>query len=479
MDASSSPEPQPSDAPSARHMNLSARLLLMTVCFVMLAEVLIWTPSIARFRKDYIEDYVARSYLSMIALNAMPETTPDADLEMELLHQTDALAIILNRPDKRMLMVGGDMPPKVDVTVDLRKTSFLDYVVGAFDTMLRTGNRVVRAVGMPPKQPNLTIEVLFDEDKMRAAMFDFSTRILSLSIVISLITASLVYFSLQWMIVRPIRRLTGNMARFRANPEDATRIVAIGPRQDEIGIAQRELAEMQRQVQASLKQKTRLAALGAAMAKINHDLRNTLATAVLVSDKLQYIQDPEVKRVTPRLMKAIDRAVDLCSQTLNYATEEALVLRPRRFGLADLVDEVQFGVAPLDDAAVAVWTIEVPPDLEIVADRRHLLRALHNLCGNAVQAGAGRIDVSGERLGGRVLIEIADDGPGLPRKAEENLFQPFIGSGRKGGSGLGLVIAHEIVAAHGGDIALLRTGPEGTVFRIDLPGDIAPDAKPA
>jgi len=464
------------DIPRKRFINLSARLLILTVSFVMLAEVLIWTPSVARFRQSYIEDFIQRAYLSMLALDAMPETQPNQDLENTLLHQTDALAIIVNRPDRRMLMVGGDMPPAPDLTVDMRKETFFSLVTEAFDAMGRTDNRVIRAIGMPPKQPDLTVEVLFEEKTMRAAMLDFSWRIFNLSLVISLITASLVYLSLQWMIVRPIRRLTHDMIRFRDNPEDSTRIVRVTPRGDEIGTAQCELAEMQTQVQMSLRQKNRLAAMGSAMAKINHDLRNTLATAVLVSDKLQLIEDPEVKRVTPRLMKAIDRAIDLCSQTLNYASDEMLVLRPRNFVLRDLAEELQGILEMSDEAMNTVWHIAIDPDLEIVADRRHLLRALHNLCSNAAQAGAKSITIRAVTEHGKILIDVTDDGPGLPEKARENLFKAFAGSSRKGGTGLGLVIVREVAVGHGGDVELLRSDDGGTAFRITIPDDIPPRA---
>ncbi|MFB0952506.1 MAG: hypothetical protein QMB02_07020 [Rhodospirillales bacterium] len=108
------------------------------------------------------------------------------------------------REDRKMLMVGGDMPPAVDLTVDMRDISFVGLVFDAFDTMLRTDNRVIRPVDMPPRQLDAVVEVLFEERTMRNAMFDFSARILNLSIVISFITATMVYISLQWMIVRPI-----------------------------------------------------------------------------------------------------------------------------------------------------------------------------------------------------------------------------------------------------------------------------------
>ncbi|MEX0693507.1 MAG: HAMP domain-containing sensor histidine kinase [Rhodospirillales bacterium] len=459
--------------PAKRFVNLSTRLLILTVGFVMLAEVLIWTPSVARFRKTYIEDFIARAYLSMVALDALPETQPNQDLEHALLRQTEALAIIVNRPDRRMLMVGGDMPPAVDLSVDMRDVSFFSLIVEAFDTMSRTDNRVIRAIGVPPKQPDLTVEVLFDEAIMRTAMLAFSWRILILSLVISLITASMVYISLQWMIVRPVQRLTRAMVGFRDNPEDASRIITPVPRGDEIGTAQSELAAMQRQVQASLKQKNRLAAMGGAMAKINHDLRNTLATAVLVSDKLQYIEDPEVKRVTPRLMKAIDRAIDLCSQTLSYAADDALVLHPRLFLLGDLIEEVQGLLELSSDTANTAWNIDVDPALEIVADRRHLLRALQNLCGNAMQAGATQLTVRAGKEDRNIFIDVLDNGPGLPIKAQENLFQAFAGSGRQGGTGLGLVIVRDVATEHGGDIQLVQTGADGTHFRLRLSADLA------
>lgn len=123
------------DTSPGRFRNLSSRLLLLTVAFVMLAEVLIWTPSVARYRKTLIEDRIDRAYLSMLALNSLPETELNQDLENKLLQQTDALAIILKTPTRRMLMSAGDMPPAVDLMVDLRTESFWSLIMEAFDTL--------------------------------------------------------------------------------------------------------------------------------------------------------------------------------------------------------------------------------------------------------------------------------------------------------------------------------------------------------
>ena len=168
------------------------------------------------------------------------------------------------------------------------------------------------------------------------------------------------------------------------------------------------------------------------------------------------------------------RAIDLCSQTLNYASEDVLALRPRSFGLRDLIEETKANLEPSDGQNNVVWEIDADPDVEIVADRRHLLRALHNVCDNAIKAGSDKLVVSAEINNDHIVIEIADNGPGLSVKARENLFKPFVGSSRKGGTGLGLVIVRDVVSAHGGDVALLYSGPDGTAFRIMIPSNISP-----
>ncbi len=231
---------------------------------------------------------------------------------------------------------------------------------------------------------------------------------------------------------------------------------------------------MQSDLRAALRQKTRLATLGAAVAKINHDLRNSLSTAVLVSDRLADIDDPEVQRVAPRLYDAIDRAVHLCSQTLNFVTDPRPVLHIRRFALGGLVTEVgqelaSEGSGSPSQSGPPVLSNAVPADMAVDADRDQLFRAVSNLMRNACEAGAREVRVTAVSEGEAIRLEVADDGPGLPERAQQRLFQPFAGSARKGGTGLGLIIARDILKAHGGDLILARTGSDGTAFQISLP----------
>ena len=455
---------------------LSFRLLLLTMFFVMLAEFLIWTPSISRFRKVYLEENLARAHLSMLAVEGMPDGKISKSLEQSLLLHTQAYGIVLNRPDKRMLMVSREMPPKVDLLVDMHIDSFFGFIRDAFETLAQSKNRVLRIVGPSPKDSQVTIEILIDEQSMQGAMWDYSRRILNLSIVISLFTATLVYFSLQWLMVGPMRAITDSMGRFREAPEDETRVIAPSTRTDELGVAQRELAVMQNELRGALQQKTRLAALGTAVAKINHDLRNTLATAVLASDRLANVDDPEVKVTMPRLMNAIDRATNLCSQTLNFVSDAKLKPDIERFSLSALADEAGTTVASYaKDGKTIQWENTIGAGVELNADREMLFRMLTNLGQNAVEADAGRVRVRAEMEAEWICIDVDDDGPGLGPEALGKLFQPFTGSSRDGGTGLGLVIVRDIARAHGGDVVLMAgeddsgNGLGGAMFRIRLP----------
>ena len=462
---------------SGARLGLSARLLMLTIGFVMLSEVLIYAPSIARFRKVYLEEHIASAHLATLALDETYGVTPTRMLERELLARVGAYGIVLRHAGRKVLMLSNDMPPLAEVAFDLRGGNWSMWLLDAFVALAQTENRVMRVLGTPSIEPDVLVEVVMDEAPMVVAMYAFSGRILSLSIVISLLTAGLVYLSLQWLMVRPMRRIIDSIMAFRRDPEAAGPVIVAGGRTDEIGVAERELGAMQMALRSSLRQKTRLATLGAAVAKINHDLRNSLATAVLVSDRLADIDDPEVKRVTPRLYEAIDRAVRLCGQTLNFVREGGPELSIGPVPLRGLVAEAEAAVRSATGNDGLAWDNAVPAALEARADREQLLRALVNLGVNAAQTGASTVQV---RAGGedRLLhLDVIDDGPGLPPKAREKLFQPFAGSARKGGTGLGLVITRDILRSHGGDLVLVDTGDGGTTFRLVLPA--APSVRQA
>jgi signal transduction histidine kinase len=450
------------------HRSLSARLLVLTAAFVLLSEVLIYVPSIARFRKVYLEERIAAAHLATLSLEASPSGRIGPRLEQELLSQAGVLSVTLREPAAELML--GELPP-VEKIYDLRDLGAMVMVGDAFETLWQGGDRTIRVIGGSPARPAVLVDISLREQGMWQAMVGYSWRILTLSIVISLVTALLVFAALQLMIVRPLRRITDSVMAFRARPEDASVNLPSSARRDEIGLVQTELSRMQRALRTALAQKTRLAALGTAVSKINHDLRNILASAMVVSDRLDQSQDPEVRHVTPRLLEALDRAARLCSATLNFARAEATDPKKTRFALAPLIEEV--GEAVLGpDAGALRWRNEVGADVRVLADRDQLYRALMNLARNAAEAlaeGGGLISITAWQSADDTMIEMADTGRGILKAAQEHLFEAFSGSTRPGGTGLGLPIAREIMRAHGGDIELAHTGDDGTAFRLRLP----------
>ena len=458
---------------SHRHLpsplrSLSARLLLLTMGFVLLGEVLIYVPSIARFRKVYLDERIAAAHLATLSLEAAGPGGIASALEDELLSHAGVLSVTLREPAPELML--GQLPP-VQKVLDLRAGGALALIGEAVETLRHGGRRMIRVIGPSPQRPAVLVDISLREAGLWNAMVNYSWRILTLSIVISLITAVLVYAALQLAMVRPLRRITASIMAFRARPEDPEAAMPPTTRGDEIGLVQTELSRMQEGLRAALAQKTRLAALGSAVGKINHDLRNLLANAMLLSDRLEQSQDPQVRHVAPRLVEAMDRAARLCAETLSFARAEVVRPKRTRFALAALLDEVGRSLLAQGQTSIR-WRSEVRAEVMLHADRDQLFRVLVNLGRNAVQAlgeAGGLISIGAWQAGDATVIELADTGKGIPTAAQAHLFEAFAGSTRPGGTGLGLPIAREIMRAHGGDIELVQTGPDGTVFRLTVP----------
>ncbi len=456
--------------PSIRS-SLTTRLLLWTIVFVMLAEVLIYVPSIARYRLQALRDTIADAHLATLAIDAATEakTAISPELEGKLLGHTRALGVIRFQAGQPRRVALGEVPERIDATYDLREAGFFTLIWNALATLLAPKAGPVRVIDLSPQDGGVLLEVFINEQPLTRDMISYSGRILVLSVIISLFAACLVYLSLHWLLVRPLRRLTENMATFRDAPEDTARLMKPSGRGDELGFAERELRDMQLGLRQALRQREHLAALGAAVTKINHDLRNALSSAQLVSDRIADSADPGVRRVAPTLVRAIDRAVDLCAQTLEYARGQEHELEITEFDFAALVDEAIQALAP--GAPDAKHVNEVPRPFPLKADRAAFERIVTNLMRNAIQVGAKTVTVRAARplppgVKGAV-IDIADDGPGLPPEVRARLFEPFAAA-RKGGTGLGLAIVRDLVQAHHGSVRLVD-GTGGAHFRIELP----------
>jgi signal transduction histidine kinase len=446
--------------------SLSARILVLTVVFVMLAEVFIFAPSVGRFRQQYIADIIEDSHLAAIALEVAPEAARTPELVARLLQHARAQAVVryMDGHPRRVLI--GDMPARIAAAYDMREAGFFALIGDALAAMVRTERRIVLVIGASARDGGtVMIEAVIDEGRLCEAMQAFAWRILGLSLIISFFAAVLVYLSLHWLLVRPLRRITDNMASFRDRPDDPAALMQPTSRGDEIGFAERELRTMQLGLRQALRQQEHLAALGVAVTKINHDLRNMLSSAQLVSDRFADSADPKVRKVAPMLLRSLDRAAALCGQTLDFARGHDIKLEEQSFDLGELADEAFAAHAEIADPPPRLVN-EIPPGFRVRADRAQLYRVFANLVRNAIQAGSKTVTATARR-GSALVIDVSDDGPGVPDQLKETVFEPFA-SGRKGGFGLGLAIARDIAAAHGGSIRLVPT-PAGTQFRIELP----------
>ena len=146
---------------------------------------------------------------------------------------------------------------------------------------------------------------------------------------------------------------------------------------------------MQRDLVSMLHQKSRLAALGLAVSKINHDLRNLLASSQLLSDQLASVPDPRVQRFAPKLMRSLERAIAFCQSTLSYGRAQEAAPDRRMILIEPVVAEVRESAGLASDASIT-WISAIERGLTIDADPDQLFRVLLNLVRNAAQALEGR-----------------------------------------------------------------------------------------
>ena len=454
---------------------LSGRFLILTVIFVMIAEVLIFVPSVARFREVWLENRLERAQIASLALLADDMIAPE--LEAELLENAGVYNVVLRRDEVRQLVLSSPIPEPIAKTVDLRDASGWSLIMGAIDRLLTPENEIIRVIGEPVQDGGLLIEITMETAPLRKAMIDYGINILLLSAVISIITAALLFLAVRGLLVKPIKGVVRGMQSYAEAPEDARRIIQPTARVRELREAEEALQSMETQLTNALRQKERLAQLGSAVSKISHDLRNILTSAQLFTDRIGASEDPSVRRMAPKLVNSITRAVNLCETTLAFGRVEEPPPRLERVNLAaivgDVIDSERLAVS--DDSGIS-FSEDIPAGLTVRADGEQLYRVISNLVRNARQAieasgKGGEICVSAHEDDDAWWITVTDTGPGLPPKAQEHLFKPFQGGTRKGSSGLGLAIAAELVRGHGGVLELHRTGPDGTEFAICLPKD--------
>src|SRR5262245_37862703 len=364
---------------------LSWRILALVIAGVMTAEIAIFLPSIARFRTGYLNQLIESGTLAALALDATPDNMVTEEVKRSLLNHARVDAVVLVEPNKpkRALM---NIEPKPSMpSFNLKEQGQLSLIWDAVMAMAHSGPIYMRVGGESMRLPHAMVWIVADELPMRIAMYGFASRILVLSVIVALFTAFLLYLALRWLVIRPLQDLSADMVAFRRAPEEPGAERPPVNRHDEIGVLDREFQNLQRELRASLRQKSRLAEVGAATNKINHDLRNMLATARLLSDRLARSEDQRTRALAPTILNTIDRAARLASDAIEYVRDQP----PPRLAshdLADLVDEVGVSLQEQGEDStpnvVRHWVNEVG-ERHARADRDLLYRVFTNLGRNA------------------------------------------------------------------------------------------------
>ncbi|MGO9135432.1 MAG: sensor histidine kinase [Methylovirgula sp.] len=463
---------------SVPRFGLATRVLVLVVAFVMVTEACVYIPIVSNYRDNWLRNRLSAAYTATLVLEAAPRAMVPEALSRQLLENVGVRIIVLKAHGTRRILAAADLPHEVDEFYDLRHSTFLQALASTFRAYTAAADRVITVVGDAPTMGD-AIEVTMDEAPLTKQLHFFAWRILQISLTIAVIVASLAVFSIHLMVLRPVRRLTTNLVEFGADPDNAARVIVPSGHQHEIGCAEEALATMQETLVRELNQKKHLAALGLAVAKINHDMRNMLASAQLLSDRLANVTDPLAQRLAPKLVATLDRAIRFCQATLTYGRAADEAPKPQVGELHGLVNEAAQTAAMCGSDHIA-FINEVAEGFEIWADPEQMFRVLTNLIRNSfealLRAGPARgqpaqVRATAYNDADMTVIEISDTGPGVPPSVQAQLFTPFSSSSRPGGSGLGLAIAADLVNAHGGSITLINADGEkvGATFKVRLP----------
>ena len=239
--------------------SLSGRLLLLTIGFVMISVALLYFPSVARYHHQLLDDRINSARTRDPALHRGAGRTVLAAPQVQLLARAGVEAVILRGGGQHELFLSARSRRRSRRNIMRARPIWPNRFRDVVRCLFAPPNRTIRIDAT--MAPGRSILVIANEEPIRIALFNFSTRVLALSIFVSALTSLLVFISLYLILVRPMQRMTAAMIDFRNNPEDPGRILRASSRRDEIGVAERELSTLQHELYGFLQQKTRLARL--------------------------------------------------------------------------------------------------------------------------------------------------------------------------------------------------------------------------
>jgi signal transduction histidine kinase len=226
----------------------------------------------------------------------------------------------------------------------------------------------------------------------------------------------------------------------------------------------------------ALLESERLATIGRMASSVSHDLRHYLASVYANAEFLASARFSEQERIDilSDIQVAVHGTTELIESMLIFSRTGNAIRRSHEL-MANLLDRAVALVRAHPDAAsvALVAQYDEPADTAAVLDGKQIERAIYNLLLNACQSvraadQAAAVTATLQVQGGKIVLEVVDNGAGVPQNIRENLFEPFVSEGKQKGSGLGLTLAHCIAAEHGGEVVLVSSRPGETIFRMSV-----------
>ena len=392
--------------------------------------------ALASFEEQWLLDRVRAAELASMAPDVAPDRKVSQQIASQLLQGAGVSRVAIQSDGMRRLVLGGPMLKQTPYLVDLRSQAPTERLIAPFQTLMGGEGRSVRVIASPRFRRGDLVDIVAPDAELKRGLISYLWKLILVAAFVATAAGILVYLSLNLFLVRPMQRITNAMERFRADPEDPAAHVQLSGRRDEIGRAERELDLMQADLRTALNSRARLAALGEAVAKINHDLKNMLTSAQIASERLAALKDPKVSQALPRLERALDRAVKLASGVLTYGKTQEAAPEPRPVLLAVAIE------AAAEEARLAEQSVRlvshVRPGDQISADPDQLHRILANLLRNAREAieheegrrKPGRVEITLAQIDGASLVIVADNGPSCRSGPESGCSSPL--PGRRG-----------------------------------------------
>ncbi len=293
---------------------------------------------------------------------------------------------------------------------------------------------------------------------------------------LALVVGTLLMVWLSTIVTRPLEDLATGVRAFGVGdsahllPSDGTREVR------ELSLAFARMRDEILRANQALLESERLATIGRMASSVSHDLRHYLASVYANSEFLASspLSEHERTEILSDIRTAVHGTTELIESMLIFSRTGATVRRSHEL-IATLLERALTLLRAHPDAAGIQLSARYcePTETDALADGKQVERAIYNLLLNACQSARtgqneGQVQARVDVQDGMIIIEVQDNGPGVPENIRTSLFQPFVSEGKQKGSGLGLTLAHCIAAEHGGEVVLVATGPGETIFRMTI-----------